>query len=164
MVIGMKTFQHNLMIWSKRYSGHEARNQMKALAKNATFSSNQGQPPIQIQSTAQCTWAAYSPWSGLSQPPRKKIEVRKLTRIMFAYSARKNSANCEPEYSTMWPATISASRSTTSNGARFVSATPDTKYTTNSGSSGNQNHSNGPAFPACAITISVRFRLPAAIS
>jgi hypothetical protein len=101
---------------------------------------------------------------GDSQPPRKKSAVRKLTRIMLAYSARKNSANCEPEYSTMWPATISDSPSTTSNGARLVSATPEMKYTTNSGSSGSQNHSNKPALPRLRMTISLRLRLPAAIS
>ena len=56
------------------------------------------------------------------------------------YSARKNSANVIPEYSTMWPATISDSPSTTSNGARLVSATPLTKYTTSIGSSGSQFH------------------------
>src|SRR3546814_19702430 len=82
---------------------------------------------------------------------------------MLAYSARKNSANCDPEYSTMCPATISDSPSTTSNGARLVSATPDTKYTTNSGSIGSQNHSVNPPLPACAITIWVMFRLPAPI-
>ena len=64
----------------------------------------------------------------------------------------------------MWPATISDSPSTTSNGARLVSATPEMKYTTNSGSKGTQNHSRKPALPACAITMSVRLRLPAAIS
>ena len=47
---------------------------------------------------------------------------------MLAYSARKNSANAMPEYSTMWPATISDSPSTTSNGARLVSAMPEMKY------------------------------------
>ena len=47
------------------------------------------------------------------------------TRIMFAYSARKNIANDIPEYSIMWPATISDSPSTTSNGARLVSAMPE---------------------------------------
>ena len=82
---------------------------------------------------------------------------------MLAYSARKNSANAAPEYSTMCPATISDSPSTTSNGARLVSATPDTQYTTNSGSSGSQNHSNRPALPCWASTMSVRLRLPAAI-
>jgi hypothetical protein len=53
--------------------------------------------------------------------------VSALIRIMFMYSAMKNSANVMPEYSTMWPATISDSPSTTSNGARFVSATPEMK-------------------------------------
>ena len=130
---------------------------MKQLAKKNTFASSHHQPSTLNSGMPQ-------PWNGLSQPPRKNSEVRKLIRIMFAYSARKNSANCEPEYSTMWPATISDSPSTTSNGARLVSATPDTKYTTNSGSSGSQNHSNRPASPACAITMSDRFRLPAAIS
>ena len=94
----------------------------------------------------------------------KNSDTRKLTRIMLAYSARKNSENAAPEYSTMCPATISDSPSVTSNGARLVSATPDTQYTMNSGNSGSQNHSNGPALPACAMTMSVRFRLPEAIS
>src|SRR3546814_20378478 len=66
--------------------------------------------------------------------------ARKLTRIMLAYSARKNSANAAPEYSTMWPATISDSPSTTPNGARLVSATPDTKYKKQSGSIGSPTH------------------------
>src|SRR4249919_101854 len=130
---------------------------MKQLAKKNTLANSHHQPSTDSSGMPM-------PCNGLSQPPRKKIEVRKLTRIMLAYSARKNSANCDPEYSTMWPATISDSPSTTSNGARLVSATPDTKYTTNSGSSGSQNHSNRPPLPACAITMSVRLRLPAAIS
>ena len=46
---------------------------------------------------------------------------------MFVYSARKNIANVMPEYSIMWPATISDSPSTTSNGWRLVSAMPETK-------------------------------------
>src|SRR5678816_3154451 len=106
---------------------------MKQLAKKNTFASSHHQPSTDSSGMPR-------PWKGLSQPPTKKIAVVKLTRIMLAYSARKNSANCEPEYSTMWPATISDSPSTTSKGARLVSATPDTKYTTNSGSSGHMNH------------------------
>src|SRR3990167_2518046 len=137
---------------------------MYALAKNSTFSSSHGQPPVQIQSIHCDTSAVIQPCSGLSQPPRKNSDTRKLTRIMLAYSARKNSANAAPEYSTMWPATISDSPSTTSNGERLVSATPDTQYTMNNGNSGSQNHSKKPALPDCAITMSVRFRLPAAIS
>src|SRR3546814_10042873 len=101
------------------------------------------------------------PWNGDSQPPMKTIEARKLTRIMFAYSARKNSANAAPEYSTMLPATISDSPSTPSNGARLVSATPDTKYTMNSGRIGTQHHSRKPLLPDYALPLSVLFRLPA---
>src|SRR5687768_16171073 len=78
--------------------------------------------------------------SGACQPPKNSTAVSVAMRIMLAYSARKNSANVMPEYSTMWPATISDSPSTTSNGARLVSATPDTKYTTSMGSSGSQFH------------------------
>ena len=47
------------------------------------------------------------------------------TSHMLAYSARKKIAKPMPEYSTMWPATISASPSTTSNGWRLVSATAE---------------------------------------
>src|SRR5688500_886826 len=78
--------------------------------------------------------------TGACQPPKNITAVSVLIRIMFMYSARKNSANVIPEYSTMWPATISDSPSTTSKGARLVSATPLTKYTTSIGSSGSQFH------------------------
>ena len=64
------------------------------------------------------------------------IDVSAEIRIMFMYSARKNTAKATPEYSTWKPATISDSPSATSNGWRLVSAMPDTRYTTNSGSSG----------------------------
>src|SRR5690606_40012447 len=69
--------------------------------------------------------------TGDSQPPRKKVLVIAAISHMFPYSARKNRAKAMPEYSTMWPATISDSPSTTSNGARQVSATPDTRKTMN---------------------------------
>src|SRR3954463_6084448 len=62
---------------------------------------------------------------GAYQPPRNITEASAETRMMLAYSARKNIANAMPENSTMWPATISDSPSTTSNGARFVSAIPE---------------------------------------
>ena len=60
------------------------------------------------------------------------------TKIMLAYSAKKNNPKAMPEYSTWKPATISDSPSATSNGARLVSATAAMKYTTNIGSNGNQ--------------------------
>src|SRR5438093_630346 len=43
------------------------------------------------------------------------------------YSAMKKVAYLKPEYSVMWPATISDSPSGTSNGVRFDSTRPDTK-------------------------------------
>src|SRR6266567_7304523 len=82
--------------------------------------------------------------TGVSQPPKKNTAVSAAIRIMFAYSARKNSANAMPEYSTWKPATISDSPSATSNGARLVSATPEMKYTTNSGNSQNQFQDSSP--------------------
>src|SRR3546814_14630558 len=140
------------MIWSERERGNVARNQTKQLAKKPTFANRHHQPSTDSSGISQ-------PWNGDSQPPRKKIAARKLTRIMLAYSARKNSANAAPEYSTMWPATISDSPSTTSNGARLVSATPDPKYTMNSASTGSQNHTQNPTLPLCATTLRAMFRL-----
>src|SRR5213596_3745942 len=54
---------------------------------------------------------------GACQPPKNITTVSALIRIMFMYSARKNSAKLIPEYSIMCPATISDSPSTTSNRA-----------------------------------------------
>src|ERR1044072_8235028 len=99
--------------------------------------------------------------NGLSQPPKKNTAVSAEIRIMLAYSARKNSANAMPEYSTWKPATISDSPSATSKGARLVSATPEMKYTTNSGNSHDQFQENQP--PRCPVTMSPRFKLPAAM-
>src|SRR5687767_1020152 len=107
---------------------------------------------------------------GDCQPPKNMTAASVLIRIMFMYSARKNSAKVMPEYSIMWPATISDSPSTTSNGARLVSAMPETKYTTSIGSSGSQfqdrkvapREANQPL--PCASTMSDRLRLPDTIS
>ena len=76
--------------------------------------------------------------TGAAQPPRNMTVASADTRIMLAYSPRKNSAKGIPEYSTWNPATISDSPSATSNGARLVSATPEMKYTRNMGASGSQ--------------------------
>jgi len=57
-----------------------------------------------------------------NQPPQKKITFNTLIRSILLYSAKKNIANNIPEYSTLYPATISASASGKSNGALLVSA------------------------------------------
>src|SRR5512137_2241190 len=97
-----------------------------------------------------------------ARPPRNRVVVSAAIRIMFMYSARKNSANAMPEYSTWKPATISDSPSATSNGARLVSATPEMKYTTSSGNSQNQYQLPGP--PDCDSTIRPKLSEPAAIT
>src|SRR5216683_2973799 len=99
---------------------------------------------------------------GAAQPPRNMTVASADTRIMLAYSPRKNSAKGMPEYSTWNPATISDSPSATSNGARLVSATPEMKYTSSSGKSQNQFQLNEP--PCCAWMMSPMLRLPAAIN
>src|SRR5579883_2058037 len=134
-----------------------ARIHRNAVANTNTLTASHHQPGCDSQPRCQ-------PWNGLSQPPRNRIGARNDTRIMLAYSARKNSAKAEPEYSTWKPATISDSPSATSNGRRLVSATPEMKYTKNIGNSGSQNQSNRPLCPACAATIALKFRLPARIS
>src|SRR5437870_4683527 len=85
---------------------------------------------------------------GESHPPRNMIDVSDEIRIMFMYSARKNTAKATPEYSTWKPATISDSPSAISNGCRLVSAMPETRYTTASGSSGQMyQYAAPPSWP-----------------
>jgi len=56
------------------------------------------------------------------QPPKKKdTYIAEFTSI-FVYSAKKNIAKFMAEYSTLYPATNSASASGKSKGTLFVSA------------------------------------------
>ncbi len=60
--------------------------------------------------------------NGRSQPPKKRITVRKLTVMTWRYSPRKNRPNFIAEYSVWKPPTSSCSDSGRSNGSRLVSA------------------------------------------
>ena len=55
-------------------------------------------------------------------PPKKKIVDKQLIIIILPYSAKKNKANAIALYSTLYPATNSASASGRSKGVLFVSA------------------------------------------
>src|SRR3984957_8675353 len=77
--------------------------------------------------------------NGGSQPPRNRIDVIALIRIMLAYSPRKNRPKLMELYSTKKPATISDSPSARSNGARLHSARAEMKKITNIGNSGMQS-------------------------
>ena len=74
---------------------------------------------------------------------------------MFAYSPRKNRVKPIAEYSTLYPATNSASASGRSKGARFVSAKHEIKNKTSKGNNGTQNQ-----IGCCANTTSVKFKDP----
>src|SRR3954469_3775863 len=85
---------------------------------------------------------------GARHPPRKSVVASADTVMTLMYSARKNMANFNDEYSVWKPATSSLSASGRSNGARLVSPTIETRYIRNDGISGNAYQSF-----ACALTI-----------
>lgn len=76
-------------------------------------------------------------WSG----PINTIVDRAFIRIMFMYSAIKNSANGPAAYSTLKPETSSDSPSVRSNGARFVSARVEMNHIMAIGQAGIRSHS-----------------------
>src|SRR5215470_14202082 len=92
--------------------------------------------------------------SGGSHPPRNRIVAMAHMVPIATYSPSMNIMYGVEPYSTMKPATSSDSASTRSNGGRLVSASADTKKTTNIGKSGSQYQPNIPKRPSCASTIS----------
>ena len=95
--------------------------------------------------------------NGGSQPPRNRTDITAQSRMMFTYSPRKYSRNGVEEYSTMKPATSSDSASSMSKGARWVSASADTKKITNIGN--RMVKANQPC--SWARTMAERFSEPA---
>ncbi len=91
-----------------------------------TLANSQNQPASAPSQPGTSTPSSRPRSTGGAQPPRNIIVAIVDSRIMFAYSARKKIAKVMPEYSTMCPATISDSPSTTSKGWRLVSAIAET--------------------------------------
>lgn len=58
------------------------------------------------------------------KPPKKQTDMNVAKNNMLLYSAKKNKAKNMDEYSTLYPATNSASASGRSKGILFVSARP----------------------------------------
>src|SRR3954463_15783936 len=114
---------------------------MKNMKKH--LSVNQITPGIQVKGTT---------GNGGSQPPRNRIVAIAHMVAMAMYSPRKNSRKGVEESSTAKPATSSDSASTRSNGGRLVSASAETKNTTNIGNSGSQYQPNRPHEGFCAST------------
>lgn len=74
------------------------------------------------------------------EAPKKSVAERVFMRRMLAYSARKNSANGPPAYSTLKPETSSDSPSVKSKGARFVSARVEINHIAARGQAGKISH------------------------
>src|ERR687887_2422993 len=95
--------------------------------------------------------------AGECQPPRNKVAASPVMANIPMYSAMKKVAYLNPEYSVMWPATISDSPSGTSNGVRFDSTRPDTKNKMNAdaphGVNTNQRGTMPNVYSPCAKTI-----------
>src|SRR6266513_6494554 len=94
---------------------------------------------------------------GACQPPRNSVTPKPLMANIPRYSAMKNVAYLNPEYSVMCPATISDSPSGTSNGVRLDSTRPETKNNMNAaaphGVKTNQRGTTPSVYSPCAKTI-----------
>src|SRR3981081_4146939 len=112
---------------------------------NRHLSTNQTAPEIQVNGAT---------GNGGSQPTRNRTVAMEHMVARAMYWPRKHSGNGVEEYSTAKPATSSDSASTKSNGGRLVSASAETKKTTNIGNSGSQNQLKRPQLPSCALTMS----------
>jgi hypothetical protein len=75
-----------------------------------------------------------------SQPPKNNIVMTEDISNILLYSPKKNIAKIIDEYSTLYPATNSASASGKSNGALLVSASIEIKKIIVQGNKGNTNH------------------------
>jgi len=75
-----------------------------------------------------------------SQPPKNRMTVSELIKIMEPYSAKKNKAKPILAYSTLKPETSSDSASGKSNGARLVSAKIETKNIKKRGKKGKKKN------------------------
>src|SRR5215216_2046563 len=126
--------------------GSVARSQMSTKSSTLSFRKNQ---------TYEGTIS--SARKGACQPPRNNVTASPLTANIPRYSARKNVAYLNPEYSVMWPATISDSPSGTSKGVRLDSTSPETKNKINAaaphGVKTNQRGTTPNVYSPCAKTI-----------
>src|SRR5712671_2149294 len=103
-VTGMKIFQPRRMIWSYRKRGKLARTHRNTVTTQKVLPNSQAQfqnhAVFSIHSGVVMPTIANE--TGAYQPPRNMTTQIAESRLMFAYSARKNIANAMPEYSTMW--------------------------------------------------------------
>src|ERR1700683_3905756 len=115
------------------------------------FNTNQIRPGIQVNGAT---------GNGGSQPPRNRMVAMAHMVAMSTYSPSMDIMYGVEPHSAMYPATSSDSASTRWNGGRLVSASAETKKTTNIGNSGNQYQPSKPHALFCASTMAERLSDP----
>ena len=113
-VMGTRTFHPRSMSWSILSRGMLQRIHWKVNITSAVLRPNQTQSRAHRSRTS----------SGGCQPPRKSVVVIAYISPIEANSEAWIRAHVIPEYSTMYPPTISLSPSGRSNGTLFTSASP----------------------------------------
>src|ERR1700742_4623737 len=103
--------------------GSVPRSHTKPKMNMTTLATNQTSGHQLLLAPCQSSWIGH----GACQPPRKSVVASAETVTMLMYSARKNMANLNEEYSVWKPPTSSDSASGRSKGARLVSPTIDTE-------------------------------------
>ena len=120
---GKYVFHNNFINWSYLILGNDARDHRKNRIKIEDFVKNQtALPPDRAPVGAKNHAIGAEGAHGDNHPPRKNIVIIQLINIIFEYSAKKNNAKDNDEYSTLNPETSSDSPSVKSNGALAVSA------------------------------------------
>jgi len=150
-VRGKKTFQPIAINWSKRNLGKFARTKINKKVMRITLNEKNTVSNNAVNSEPCVSNEILLP------PPKKKIINKQLINKILAYSPKKNAANRNAEYSTLYPATNSASASGKSNGARFVSAKIDIIKIIPKGRSGKINQ----PLSFCTSIIVFKFKEPA---
>ncbi len=117
-VKGKKIFQPKRINWSYLKRGKAARTKTNKNITAVIFKEKHKIPSKKCINNKS---------KGICQPPKNNIVNNELIKSILPYSPRKNRANPIEAYSTLYPATNSASASGKSKGARLVSAKPEIK-------------------------------------
>lgn len=125
IVKGNKIFHPKCINWSYRYLGKLARIRINKKQITETLKKKKN-----VEVTKK------KPKLKLSNPPKKRMVNKADIKSILLYSPKKKKAKTTEEYSTLNPATSSASASGKSNGARLVSASIIIMKIKTSGSSG----------------------------
>lgn len=134
-VMGKKIFQPMYINWSNRKRGKFARTKINKKVMQITLIAkinsryNFGINKVLMLKILNSWWLVQkiSKKKIFSEAPIKNTTNKEDIKSILLYSPKKKAAKVIPEYSTLYPATNSASASGKSKGALFVSANIETK-------------------------------------